>query len=296
MVDQRPDRGNACTVAARAMLMSFAFLNPIGCIQERILFPTHATPPPADRAGIRDTVEWTRDRPPGGKGIAWYVPTADASALNPRPCVIFFHGNAELIDYQSNLVRVYRQLGCSTLLPEYPGYGRAQGAPGEQSILDDAEFFYEKLLDEPAVDSSRVIFHGRSIGGAVAAQLADRHKPAALILQSTFTSVPDIAKQYLIPAFLVRHPFYTDRVLPKLSCPILIFHGARDHIVPVAHGRALRDSATSSNDVRYVEYDCGHNDFPGEPDYGDDWRQIEKFLADHHILDAPQDADARHRR
>lgn len=265
--------------------MSFAFLNPVGCIQERILFPTHVTPPPIAAPELRSTIEWTRSRALGDRGVAWYIPAPGASADNPRPCVIFFHGNAEIIDHQTELVRAYRELGCSTLLPEYPGYGRSQGFPGQQSILDDAEHFYRQLLEQPGVDRNRVFFHGRSVGGAVAAQLAARHEPAALIVQSTFTCVPDIAKQFMVPAFLVRHPFHTDRVFPKLICPILIFHGRQDRIVPVSHGRTLRDLAEKSRDVRYVEYNCDHNDFPGVQDVGDDWRNIEDFLADHRILD-----------
>lgn len=266
------------------LAMSFAFLNPVGCIQERILFPTHAAPPPVAKPEIRDTIEWTRKRNLGDKGAAWYIPTPDASPDNPRPCVIFFHGNAEIIDYQTDLVRAYRALGCSALLPEYPGYGRSQGFPGQASILNDAEYFYARLLERPEIDTAHIIFHGRSVGGAVAAQLAKRHEPAALILQSTFTSVPDIAKQFMMPAFLVRHPFHTDQVLPTLTCPILIFHGTQDRIVPVSHAHKLRDLAVKSSDVRYVEFNCDHNDFPGANGEGDDWRTIEHFLADHGVV------------
>ncbi|MCB9852511.1 MAG: alpha/beta hydrolase [Phycisphaerales bacterium] len=264
--------------------MSFAFLNPAGCIQERILFPTHVLPPPAARPQIHETVEWTRERTLGGHGVAWYIPTPEASRENRRPCVVFFHGNAEIIDHQTDLVLAYREMGCSTLLVEYPGYGRSQGFPGQQSILDDADFFYEKLVEQPDVDATCIVFHGRSVGGAVAAQLANRHEPAALILQSTFTSVPDIAKQFLLPAFLVRHPFHTDKVLPNLECPILIFHGTQDRIVPVSHGHKLRDLAAKSRLIRYVEFDCDHNDFPGAANNGDDWLNIERLLEDVGVL------------
>ncbi len=268
---------------ALLILMPFSFLNPMGCIQERILFPRQMAPDPIDTPPIHPTFEWKRERTLGGTGVAWYIPTLQAARNNPRPCVVFFHGNAEIIDYQSDLVLAYRQLGCSTLLPEYPGYGRSTGFPSEASIVDDAEYFYNKLLEQPDVDRHRIIFHGRSIGGAVAAQLATRHEPAALILQSTFTSVPAMAGKYLMPSFLVRHPFHTDRAVAAITSPILIFHGSQDRIVPVSHGRTLRDLSAKSKEVRYVEYNCGHNDFPGD-DTQDYLTNIRQFLETQNIL------------
>ncbi|HPF41047.1 MAG TPA: alpha/beta hydrolase [Phycisphaerae bacterium] len=268
--------------------MFFTFLNPIGCIQERVLFPRDMAPAPLAAPPIPSTIEWTRDGSFGARGVAWYIPALDASPDKPRPCVVFFHGNAEIIDYQSPLVRHYLALGCAALLPEYPGYGRAKGMPTQTSVMDDAEYFYQRLLERPEIDQHRLIFHGRSLGGAVAAQLAASHEPAALILQSTFTSVPDIAKRYLIPGFLVRHPFHTDEVVAHLECPMLIFHGAHDRIIPVDHARKLRDLAAKSRDVRYVEYNCDHNDFPGRSNEGEDWRRIAQFLRKHRIIADPQ--------
>ena len=193
----------------------------------------------------------------------------------PAPLVVFFHGNAELIDYQSTIVEGYRRLGCSVLLPEYRGYGRSAGKPSEQAIVADAVRFYDEITRRPDVDPSRIVFHGRSLGGGPAAALAARRSAKALVLESTFTSVADMASAYLAPSFLVKNKFHTDRVLPTLEIPVLIFHGTRDDIIPVAHGRRLRDLATHGT---YVEYDCKHNDFPGDENEDAYWEQVAAFL------------------
>ncbi|MCA9256524.1 MAG: alpha/beta hydrolase, partial [Phycisphaerales bacterium] len=87
----------------------------------------------------------------------------------------------------------------------------------------------------------------------------------------------------------------TDEAVASLECPILIFHGAQDRIVPVDHARKLRDLAAKSRDVRYVEYDCDHNDFPGRSNEGEDWRQIAAFLRKQRIIADPQSEGVRSR-
>ena len=109
----------------------------------------------------------------------------------------------------------------------------------------------------------------------MAAAVAAERTPAALITESTLTSVAAMARGYGVPAFLVRHPFRTDRVMAELDVPLLLFHGALDRIVPVAHGRKLRAIA---GDAAYVEFACGHNDFPGAGNTARYWAEIEKFL------------------
>ena len=109
----------------------------------------------------------------------------------------------------------------------------------------------------------------------MAADLATRRKPAALILESTFSSVARMALGYLVPPFLAKHPFRTDRAISNLDVPILLFHGTRDDIVRVGHGRRLRDAARHA---KYVEYECSHNDFPGEGNETAYWREITSFL------------------
>ena len=119
------------------------------------------------------------------------------------------------------------------------------------------------------------------MGGGIAAQVAARHKPNALILGSTFTSMRTLgARKALVPGFLVRHPMDTAAVLQDLDVPLIIFHGSQDNIVSVEYGRELNRIARNS---RLVELNCSHNDFPGDED-DRSWSEIRTFLEDNHIL------------
>ena len=137
------------------------------------------------------------------------------------------------------------------------------------------------------MDKDRIFFHGRSLGTGVAADLAKHRKPAALITQSGFSSAVAMGYRYLAPAFFAKHPYRTDHVIAdtKIDFPLLVFHGEYDPIIPVGHGRKLRDIAQKAQrDVTYIEYPCRHNDFPG-PAVNDYWQQIESFLRDRDVID-----------
>lgn len=267
------------------LVLYVAWCIALWCFQDRLLFPADMAPLPTPQPYSAATVELARDIEGGGRVVAWFVPAFEHAPDRPAPLVVFFHGNAEIIDHQQEIIEGYRRLGCSILLPEYRGYGRSDGRPGEEAIVDDALFFYDKIIDRPGVDRTRVVVHGRSLGGGPAAQVADRRKPGALILQSTFKSAAAMAHRYLAPSFLARNPFRTDRVLDSLDVPVLIFHGRNDDIIPVAHGRALRDIARRAT---YIEYDCRHNDFPGEANRDRYWGEIRRFLEENSVLSSKQ--------
>jgi fermentation-respiration switch protein FrsA (DUF1100 family) len=249
--------------------------------QDTLIFPAYMARLSAQTPADPSAEVFTLDIPDGGQVYAWYYPTRNTPDDNPAPAVVFCHGNAETVSDQIEIISRYRILGCAVLLVEYRGYGHADGKPGQAEIMADTEQFYDMLVARKEVDRTRIVFHGRSLGGGVAVQLAARHKPAALILRSTFTSVASMAHSYGGPSFLARHPFRTNKVLPHLDVPVLLFHGSRDSIIPVRHGRALRDMAKR---VRYIEFDCGHNDFPGFGNEDRYWQEIESFLSEQGII------------
>ena len=247
--------------------------------QDKLLFPADLAGSPLPLKYSATTVELERNVNDGNrqfKVVAWFVPAVEAGPDRPCPLVVYFHGNAELIDAQHHMINFYHRHGCHVLLPEYRGYGRSGGKPSEAGILDDAAYFLAEALRRPDVDPARVLYHGRSLGGGPCAGLADRRAPRAMILESTFTSAASMARKYWAPEFLATNPFHVDRVVARLDIPLLLFHGTTDDIIPVEHGRALRDLARHG---RYIEYACRHNDFPG-PGEDDYWRQIETFLTE----------------
>jgi len=225
--------------------------------QDTMIFPAHYAGSPG--ALVPEGTQTLTLHIDEGQVVAWYLPAANASAEQPAPLVVFFHGNAELIDYQHDIIEFYHRLGVSVLLPEYRGYGRSDGKPSQQSVTADAIAFYDQVVERPEVDAQRIVIHGRSIGGAVAAQLAGQRTPSVLVVESTGTSVARMAMGYGIPPFLVKHPFYTDRVVRQLDAPVLIMHGRSDEIFPFAHAQTLERIA---EDARLVDFDSGHNGLP----------------------------------
>jgi fermentation-respiration switch protein FrsA (DUF1100 family) len=143
------------------------------------------------------------------------------------------------------------------LIVEYPGYGIAEGSPSQDSITNAVVAGYDWLRSRSEIDGARIVGYGRSLGGGAVAQLAARRPLAALILESSFTSVRAFARQYLAPGILVRDPFDTLEALATYRRPLLVLHGARDTIAPPAHGRTL---AAAVPGATFVEMPCGHND------------------------------------
>lgn len=247
--------------------------------QDRMLFPGayshHSTGSGAVPAGSEQVWLTLAD---GSHVEAWFTRGAARSAKSPGPALIFTHGNAESIEDWAELARTYGYQGLSVLLVEYPGYGRSSGKPSEASITETMNRAYDWLTARPEVDASKIVFHGRSIGGGAAAALARTHPPAALILESAPASVAALAHGYGVPEFLCRNPFRTDEVVATLQCPILIFHGTTDQIVPVEHARRLHQLAPQSE---LIEMDSGHNDGPADLDAY--WDAIAAFLMKNQI-------------
>jgi fermentation-respiration switch protein FrsA (DUF1100 family) len=249
--------------------------------QDKMVFPRDAAAPPLKQVPFANTVVMKHELAGGGQVEAWFVPAPGVSDGHRGPVVVFCHGNCELIDHQGHVVAGYHRLGCSVLLPEYRGYGRDSGYPSQAAITSDVIRFYDEMLQRKDVDAARIVIHGRSLGGGVAAQLAARRKPAALILESSFASVACFSHRYLAPEFLAKNPFRTDEVLPWLDVPVLICHGTHDSVVPIEHARRNRELARKAT---YVEYNCDHNDFPGPGNDGAFWGEIGKFLSKSGII------------
>lgn len=217
----------------------------------------------------------------GGVVEGWWVPHPRATRDNPRPAVIVFHGNGEIVDQLDRIVQDYHALGVSVLLPEYRGYGRSAGRPSEANIVSDAQQFAAKLAEQPEVQPSRICYHGRSLGGAVAAQLALVARPAALVLVSTPQSIARRAWGYGLPPLLVRHPFRTDRAVARLDCPVLVVHGTDDRLIPLREGRRLHELAKGSE---WLELPGGHDGLPQEAQRAEYRLTLRKFLKRAEVL------------
>lgn len=234
---------------------------------------------------------------PGVRIEAWFVPAEpdfvpgpgrSAACAGPggRGSVLFCHGNAGNLGHRLDTVRILHLLGMNVLLFDYQGYGRSQGTPSEAGTLADARACWDWLLRERGESPGRVVLMGRSLGGAVAAQLAaelaargrgrenpggraeptaaPRELPAGLVLESTFSSIPDMGAQrfpWLPVRLLARIRYDTRSRLPLLAragLPILFLHSPEDDLVPYDQGRALYEAYTGPK--AFCELHGGHNE------------------------------------
>jgi len=248
--------------------------------QTHLMFPAQFAGRPGGGLPTADTqlIELTTDE---GKTTAWYVPAPGASTETPSPLTVFFHGNAELIDHQESILRIYLSRGISVLLVEYRGYGTSDGTPSEKHIVADALAIMKDVLRRAEVDASRLVLHGRSIGGGMAAQVALQVTPRAMIVESTFKNMSGMAWRYGVPPLLVTNPLRSDKAFKQLDLPILIMHGSHDEIVPVEQAYALDRIASDST---LVIFDAGHNDLPGPSEVGVYEQQIEALLTKAGVL------------
>lgn len=274
-------KGTAQRALVIALLTCLAWWIVLYALQDIMLFPRNMTGPPGPRPPDPNIVQYQVSLDHDGKVEAWFFPSPDATPQQPGPVVVYFHGNAELIDFQKEITDGYKKLGLSMLLPEFRGYGRSDGRPSQKGIGADMQRFYDMLTARPDVDAARIVYHGRSVGGAVAADLASVRKPAAMILESTFISVVRMARRYVAPPLLIKNPYRTDLIIQRADYPLLIMHGAHDQIIPVRHGRTLRDLAPAAM-VKYHEFPAGHNDFPGNDQLY--WDLISSFLVTHRLI------------
>ena len=189
----------------------------------------------------------------------WFVPS-DAKHVT-RGLVIFFHGNAGNIGHRVDYLRMFHDLGLATLIVDYRGYGRSSGTPSEEGTYRDADAAWHHATQTLGFPATRIILFGESLGGGVAAHLAARNRPGALVLASTFTSVPDLGAEvypFLPIRMLARVRYETLARLPQLACPVLVIHSRNDDIIPFTHGRRLFEAARPPR--QFLEIEGGHNE------------------------------------
>lgn len=206
----------------------------------------------------------------------WFVPAG--TKLRPRGLVVFFHGNAGSIAHRLDYLRMFHDMGLATLIIDYRGYGQSSGKPSEAGTYLDADAAWLHAIQTLGFAADRIVLFGESLGGGVAAQLAAKQRPAALVLASTFTSVPDMGADLypLLPIRLLAHIRYDSLArLTEIACPLLVIHSRNDDIIPFAHGRRLFETARPPK--QFLEIAGGHND--GFVFVREDWiRQLDGFL------------------
>jgi hypothetical protein len=186
---------------------------------------------------------------------AWWIPHP-----TPRGCILFCHGNAGNIAGRLSTIAQLHPLQMDILLFDYRGYGQSAGRPSEAGTYLDADAAWEYLTTVRRIPPRRIVLLGRSLGGPVAAWLASKRPVAGLVLESTFTSMVDMARQHypwLPTRLLTRIRYPTLDYLRQVPCPVLVAHSPDDEVVPYPHGERLLRAAPDRGSFLALRGDHG---------------------------------------
>lgn len=253
-------------------------------LQERLLFhPTRnivASPADVDLS-FEDVQFSTSD---GESLHGWWVPHIEAFAT-----ILFFHGNTGNISGRIDIIEKLHGMGVNVFIFDYRGYGLSTGAPSEEGIYKDTEAAFQYLVKERKIPASDIVIHGRSLGGGPAAWLGERVRAAALILEATFTSIPDAGSHHypFLPVRLLANIEFDNLArVARCRCPVLIIHSPQDDVIPFAQAERL--FAAAKDPKVFLELSGAHNE--GHAVSGHRYLAgVNAFLADHvmHRPDGP---------
>lgn len=244
-------------------LVVLALLIPIfvwafASMEKRLIFYPEKTiwTTPADRRlSYEDVFFQTSD---GVRLNGWFVPGSGRSAT-----LLWFHGNTgNIADRVDNIALLHDRLGISIFIFDYRGYGRSGGSVSEEGTYRDAEAALAYLRSRKDVNPAKIILFGRSLGAAIAVELAAKEPCAGLLLESPFTSVKEMADSAfpLFPVgFFFRTKYDALSKIKQVKVPVLILHGDRDEIVPFSMGRRIFEAANEPKTFFTIK-GAGHND------------------------------------
>jgi len=235
-----------------ALFMLLAFIG-----QEVIIyFPDRQVTATPAAVGLEYEEEWLTASD-GERLQAWFIPGGQEA-----PVVLFCHGNASNISDASHLeiMRILHSLGLSVCIFDYRGFGASTGSPSEQGTALDARAAWRHLVEGRGYRSEEVILWGRSLGGGIASNLARQvGRCRALVLESTFTSIPDMARRlfpFLPLRWGIKHRYPVMEHVQEVECPVLVMHSRQDETVPYGFGRRVFEAAPEPK--RFVELRGGH--------------------------------------
>lgn len=186
----------------------------------------------------------------------WFIPPDN----NPKGYVLFSHGNAGNIADRLESVSIFRKMDLGVLVYDYGGYGKSTGTPSEKRCCEDAYFMWLWLTREKKILPQNIILFGRSLGGAVTADLATRVECAGVVLESTFLSTIEVAKDIFgwVPKFFAKgNEFNTREKVPKIKAPVLVIHSPEDTLVRYYHGKKIYELVNSEK--YFLEIKGDHN-------------------------------------
>lgn len=192
----------------------------------------------------------------------------------PKGCILYFHGNAGDLTKWGKIVEPLLQFNYNIIVMDYRGYGKSRGEREEGLMYSDAEAAYN--LANEFFNEDSIVVYGRSLGSTFAVWVATKNKPKKVILETPFYSLKSVVESkvpFLPIDYLLEFNFNTSSFIKKVSCPISIFHGKRDGVVPFENGKRL---SKMSNDINFTSFPEGkHNNLMSFEKY---WNCMSKEL------------------
>lgn len=210
---------------------------------------------------------------------AWWVPADPVRETATCGTVAFFHGNAGNLAGRAPIAQALSRLGYDVLLFDYRGYGRSEGKPTEAGLYLDGEAAYAYLREERRVPADRIVLAGNSLGGAVAISVASRVEAGALIVTSSFRSLPELGHSLYawLPGRLFdweRNRFDSAARMARVKMPVFVGWGQRDELMPRAQTFGLYEAAAEPK-TWFESRTAGHNDLWSETTF---WLALKGFL------------------
>jgi uncharacterized protein len=227
-------------------------------LEEHLIFvPTKSPGPERHPAGLNVEDAWFLAAD-GTRLHGWYAPHP-----NPHAVILFCHGNAGNVTDRDYAMRcLHDSVGASVLVFDYRGYGQSQGKPSEAGLLADARAARVWLAEREKIAEDQIVLLGESLGGGVAVDLAATDGARALVLESTFNSLPDLAAHYFpwLPVrWLMKTRFNSEAKIGSYQGPLFQSHGDRDTLIPIEFGQRLFAAANEPKQFMLIQY-RDHND------------------------------------
>ncbi len=225
--------------------------------------------------GLAEVEQVSFDTEDGESIQAWYGPSRGG-----RPTFLYFHGNAEAIQHRWERVKLFMENGYGVLMVSWRGYAGSTGTPTEKGLKLDAAAALS-FLEVKGIEPDNLIYFGESLGSGVAVPLAVEKPPAAVVLDSPFTSAADVGQNtyWFVPtALLMKDKFDSMAHADRISSPVFIFHGDADIVVPQKFGRRLFDAIKAPKEFLSLP-GLGHV----EPLTPESWQRMSAFLEKHAV-------------
>jgi len=180
--------------------------------------------------------------------------------VNPKGLILYFHGNAGNLSRWGEITSFFTMKKYDVIVMDYRTYGKSTGKLSEEALHNDAQLFYDYALEH--YDEDKITLYGRSIGTGIATKLASKNKPNKLILETPYYSLIDVAKErfpFLPLKWLMKYTFLSYEYIQKVTCPITIFHGTHDSVVPYDSAKRLFGSIPLQHKKFYTIERGEHN-------------------------------------